>query len=262
MNIDSAIEQAAALLREAHASGAPCPPVRNLLPTDDLSAAYRVQTMNTERWKKAGRRVVGCKIGLTSPAVQRQLGVDQPDYGMLFADMNCLDGETISISRVLQPKAEAEVVCVLGRDLVGEQLTLPEIVSAIDYLLPGIEIVGSRIANWDIKIVDTIADNASSGLYVLGSRPVSLGAVDLRLCGMSFEKNGDVTSTGVGAACLGHPLHALLWLARQMVSVGAPLRAGDVVLTGALGPMTAVVAGDWIEARIAGLGSVRARFSA
>ena len=254
------ITRVAQQLFDAASSGVPIPPVRTLLPEGDVPAAYAVQHLNTERALAAGRRLVGRKIGLTSLSVQKQLGVDQPDFGMLFADMAFGDGEEVPWSRLMQAKCEAEVALVMERDLQGEHITLPDLLAATAYALPAIEIVGSRIAQWDIRITDTIADNASSGLYVLGNQPVKLADVDLRLAGMVMEQRGEPVSFGIGAACLGHPLHAALWLARTLVRVGQPLRAGDVVLTGALGPMVAVNPGDVFEARINGLGSVRAVF--
>ena len=210
---------------------------------------------------KTGRRLVGRKIGLTSLAVQKQLGVHQPDYGMLFADMARGDGEDISVRDVMQPKVEAEIAFVIGRDLAEEQLTFADLHRAIEYALPAIEIVGSRIENWDIKITDTIADNASSGLYVLGSRPCRLDSFDPRLAGMVMEKRGEPVSVGAGAACMGSPLNAALWLAKVMARAGSPLKAGDTILSGALGPMVTVAPGDVYDVRINGLGSVRAAFS-
>jgi len=258
--MNPAIQQAADLLHQAAQSGQPIDPVRGMLPENDLQAAYAVQQINTDRALKQGRRLTGRKIGLTSPAVQKQLGVDQPDFGMLFADMAVNDGEEIAWSRLMQAKCEAEIALVLEQDLGGEDIVMSDLLRATAYVLPAIEVVGSRVRNWDIRITDTIADNASSGLYVLGNRPVKLDSVDLRLAGMVMERGGEPVSTGVGAACLGHPLNAALWLARTLVNVGMPLRAGDVVLTGALGPMVAVAPGDVFEARINGVGSVRAAF--
>jgi 2-keto-4-pentenoate hydratase len=258
---DKAVEAAAQTIRAAWDTGKACPPVRDSLPANDVDAAYAVQKINTEKWVAEGRRLTGRKIGLTAKAVQKQLGVDQPDYGMLFADMCYVDGEEMPASRLMQPRVEAEVALVLDRDLTHSQLTLPDIIDATAYALPAIEVVGSRIAKWDIKIVDTIADNASSGLFVLGTRPVKLADVDLRMCGMVMENKGDQVSVGAGVACLGNPLTAALWLARKMIDVGQPLRAGDVIMTGALGPMAPVTPGDVVEARISGLGSVRAVFA-
>jgi len=258
---NQAIESAAQAIRTAWETGKACPPVRDSLPANDVNAAYAVQKINTDKWVGQGRRLTGRKIGLTAKAVQNQLGVDQPDYGMLFADMCYVDGEEMPVSRLMQPRVEAEVALVLDKDLTHSQLTLPDMIGAVAYALPAIEVVGSRIAKWDIKIVDTVADNASSGLFVLGTRPVKLADIDLRLCGMVMESKGDQVSVGAGVACLGNPINAALWLARKMIEVGMPLRAGDVIMTGALGPMAPVVPGDVVEARISGLGSVRAAFA-
>jgi 2-keto-4-pentenoate hydratase len=261
MSSQESIRQAADLLFEAARSGKPAAPVRTLLSEGDLDAAYAVQALNTQRALDAGRRLVGRKIGLTSLAVQKQLGVGQPDYGMLFADMARGDAEEVALSDVLQPKVEAEIAFVLGRDLIEPQLTGADLLRAIEYAVPAIEIVGSRVANWDIRITDTIADNASSGLYVLGSRPVTLKDFDPRLCGMVMEKSGEPVSVGAGAACLGSPLNAALWLAKVMAKLGRPLLEGDTILSGALGPMVGVQPGDVFDVRIEGLGAVRATFA-
>ncbi len=252
-------EAAAARLLEAYASGRPCEPVRDLV--DGVEAAYAVQSLLTERWLAGGRRLAGRKIGLTSRAVQRQLGVGSPDFGALFADMAVPDGEEIPAGAVLQPRVEAEVALVLERDLPHERHTVADVIHATAFALPAIEVVGSRIRDWDITLADTVADNASSGLYVLGTRPVPLRDVDLRLAGMVIERRGEQVSTGVGTACLGHPLHAAVWLADTLAALGSPLRAGDTVLTGALGPVVPVAPGDVLEARIDGLGDVRVAFA-
>lgn len=254
------IDAVALKLRLAQKERSPIPPITPLLPTGDIAAAYRVQEANTAHALSQDRRLVGRKIGLTSFAVQKQLGVDQPDYGMLFADMAFGDGEEVPLSLVLQPKVEAEVALVLGRDLTAERHTIADIIRATDFALPALEIVGSRIADWKIGILDTIADNASSGLFVLGTAPRKLADLDLSLCGMSLRKGGEVVSTGVGRACLGNPLNAARWLADRMVALGRPLLAGDIMMTGALGPMVAIVPGEAVEAEIAGLGTVRAGF--
>lgn len=255
------IQKIADTLWDATNSGIPVPPIRDRLAAGDLDAAYAIQELNTQRCLKAGRRLVGRKIGLTSLAVQKQLNVDQPDYGMLFADMAMPDGLEIPVGLLMQAKVEAEIAFVMGRDLDTDQPTVADLFRAIDCVVPAIEIVGSRIANWDIKILDTIADNASAGLYVLGNEPLLLRGLDLRRCGMVMVAEGESVSTGTGAACLGHPLNATLWLARVMAQVGRPLRAGDTVLSGALGPMAPVKPGTVYEAQIEGLGSVRAAFA-
>ena len=259
--VDADIIRAASnALHAAGTGGEAIAPLRETYPEGDADLAYAIQNANTERWLAAGRRLCGRKIGLTSKAVQKQLGVDQPDFGMLFADMAYCDGEEVPWDRLQQPRCEAEVALVLERDLTSEQVTLPDLLDATAYALPAIEIVGSRIAKWNIRFFDTIADNASSGLYVLGNTPVRLDGLDLRLAGMVMERRGEPVSIGAGAACLGHPYNAALWLARTMVRVGRPLLAGDTILTGALGPMVGAEPGDVFEARIAGLGSVRAAF--
>jgi 2-keto-4-pentenoate hydratase len=255
------VTEAVAALRKAYETGVPCPPLRGtLLPTGDVETAYAVQRAQLAEWVAAGRRPVGAKIGLTNPAVQRQLGVDQPDFGVLLADLAVPDGGEVPLRGLLQPKVEAEVAFVLGADLPYEQVTSVDVIRAVDHLLPAIEIADSRVADWDISIVDTVADNASSGRYVLGTRPVRLADVDLWRCGMVLEHAGEPVSVGAGAACLGNPLHAVAWLAQTLARAGSPLRAGDLVLSGALGPMVTVTPGAAYEARISGLGSVRVGF--
>jgi 2-keto-4-pentenoate hydratase len=261
MSDQANIIKAASLIEQAHKTGVPVPPIRDLLDAGDVAAAYQVQEIGTQKGLDNGRRLVGRKIGLTSKAVQAQLGVDQPDYGMLFADMAVPDGWEVARKRLIQPKVEAEVAFVLGRDLDAEQLTIADVLRAVDYAVAAIEIVDSRIADWKIGILDTIADNASSGLYVLGNEPKKLDGLDLRLCGMVMELKGEPISVGSGAACLGNPINAMWWLAQTMARMGRPLKAGDTVLSGALGPMAPVVWGDVVEARISGLGSVRAAFA-
>lgn len=238
----------------------PCAPVRDLLGATSVDDAYVVQTLVHEA-TGTGRRRLGRKIGLTSPAVQQQMGVDRPDFGVLYADMAFGDGETLPTHRLLQPRIEAEVAFVLARDLPERPVVLSDVIRATDFVLAAIEVVDSRIARWDISIVDTVADNASSALYVLGDQPVALGAVSLGEVGMQMTKNGQIASIGTGAACLGHPLRAAYWLARTMAGRGQGLRAGEVILSGALGPMVAVVAGDLVHARIGALGTVSCRMS-
>lgn len=254
------VQAAAARLAEAERTRTPCAPVRELIGAEDLAAAYAVQEIATGRRLASGERIAGRKIGLTSVAVQKQLGVDQPDYGILFAGMAVPDGDTVPAGRLLQPRAEAEVAFILGRDLDRESLTVADVMRAVDYAVCAIEIVDSRVAGWDIRIADTVADNASSGLYVLGGRPRRVDDLELELCGMVARRNGEVVALGAGAACLGNPLHATLWLADIMVRVGRPLRAGDVVLSGALGPMVPVAPGDRFEVEIQGLGTARVGF--
>jgi len=251
----------AARLREAEATRQTIAPVRGEIALDDITTAYAVQQSNVDSRVAAGERIVGRKIGLTSLAVQKQLGVDQPDFGTLFAGMAVGDSEPMSLARLIQPKVEAEIALVLERDLRHEKHTLVDILRASAYALAAIEVVDSRIQNWDIRFVDTVADNASSALFVLGSRPVPLADIDLSACAMTLSRDSEVLSRGEGAACLGNPLNAAVWLADRMAQLGTPLCAGDVVLTGALGPMVAVTRPGTFAAHIEGLGAVRATFT-
>lgn len=255
------ITTAATLLKAAATTGKPIAPLRDRLERTDVETAYAIQEINTKAALEAGRRLVGRKIGLTSVAVQAQLGVDQPDFGMLFADMAVGDGETVPLGRLIQPKVEAEIALVIGRDLTHERHTYADLISATEYALAAIEIVDSRIENWNIRFADTVADNASSGLFVLGGHPRKLGQFDITSCGMEMKRGDDVVSRGNGRACLGNPLNAAIWLADVMVRCGRPLKAGDIVLTGALGPMVAVTGQSRFDVSIEGLGNVSTLFA-
>ena len=254
------LKEAALRLYEADAKKTDCAPVRDIIGAADLDAAYAVQRINTAKRIESGAKVVGHKIGLTAPVVQEQLGVDQPDFGLLWDDKEVKDGSVISVSELMQPKAEAEIAFVLRKDLDGDQISQEDVIDAIDYAMASIEIVGSRIRNWDIKITDTIADNASASHWVVGGQQIDQNKLDLLHCKMNMTKNGELVSEGVGKNCLGSPLYALEWLARKMVTMGEPLKSGDLILTGALGPMIPIHAGDHIEAHIEGLGQVSVSF--
>jgi 2-oxopent-4-enoate/cis-2-oxohex-4-enoate hydratase len=256
-----AILNATRLLRDARASRRGCAPLTETFPALDLAGAYRVsESILKEKMGQGGLRLVGKKIGLTSRAVQKQLGVSEPDFGYLTSDMNVPMGETVSRSAYLQPRVEGEVAFVLKHALKGPHVTVADVIRATDFILPCIEIIDSRVKDWKIKIQDTVADNASSAAFVLGCEPRALGAVDLRSAGMALRVNGEVVSSGVGAACLDHPALAVAWLANTLGGFGAQLDAGDVILSGAFGPVVPVNAGDHVEVSIEGLGHVHCYF--
>lgn len=247
-------EDLARRLRDAYTGGA-VPPMRDGLDPVDVVGAYAVQEINTRFWEAQGRRIVGRKAGLTAKAVQTQLGVDQPDFGVLFDDMKVADGGKLDPARCLQPKAEAEIAFVLGADLPSPETTPEQVAAAVATVHAAIEIVDSRIADWKITFADTVADNGSSAFYVLADEGKPLPGLDLWTAGMVMQINGQAMSLGVGAAALGHPLNAAAWLAQTLASRGEPLKAGDVLLAGALGPMVALTPGDRVEAFVGGLGS-------
>jgi 2-keto-4-pentenoate hydratase len=254
-----AIDAAVARLAEAQATRTPCAAVRDLIGTDDLPAAYAVQQGLVQARIAGGAGVVGRKIGATSKAVQDQLGVDQPDFGYLLDDMDVSRDDPISMRTLVQPRVEGEVAFVLGRDLDGD-ITAETVRAAVEVALPALEIVDSRIAGWDITFTDTVADNASSGLFVVGSDGRTLDELEPREVTMSLTINGEERSAGTGAACLGDPLEALRWLAVQAQAFGDPLRAGHLILSGALGPFVPFAPGDRVEAAISGFAPLRVRF--
>lgn len=251
-----AIQEAAITLRDAYSMNLECDPIRTLLPPGDLAAAYAVQRLNLEQYISDGRRVVGHKIGLSAKSVKQQLGLNQPTFGTLFADTVLADGQAIAFGKILQPKAGVEVALVLERDLPAVDTTISDLIQATAFVLPAIEINGCRIRGWDVDIVDAIADNGTAGLVALGTQPKKIDECDLALCGMALFENEEPVSVGAGAACMGSPLVAATWLARKMVEVGLPLSAGDIILTGALGPLTSVKPGQRYEAKLGGIGSV------
>jgi len=253
------IQEAALALRAARAERRTIARISETHGIAGIEAAYAVAEFNTRARESAGHRIVGKKVGLTSKAVQQQLGVDQPDFGLLFDDMEYLNGQDVDTKRLIQPKIEAEVAFVMGRDLNFERPTWSQFLGCVAYALPALEIVDSAIVDWKITLVDTVADNASSGLYVLGDQPVAITGLSLGELGMQMTRNGEIVSVGTSAACLGHPLRAAYWLACTMVSRGQGLKAGEVILSGALGPMVPCTAGNEIQARIGALGSVACR---
>lgn len=239
----------------------PVAPLTDRHPDLDVEDAYAIQTINIERRAAAGQRVVGRKVGLTSRPMQELLGVDEPDFGVLTDEMVVEDGDRVPMARLVQPRVEAELAFVMERDLAGPGVSTATALAAIGGALPAVEIVDSRVADWKIKLVDTVADNASSGMLVLGGRMRSVEDLDLRLLGVVVSRGGELLDTGAGAAALGNPARCVAWLANKLGSLGSGLRAGDVVLPGAVHKMVAVQPGDVFRAEFAHLGAVTVRFS-
>ncbi|MFF9509076.1 2-keto-4-pentenoate hydratase [Streptomyces sp. NPDC014724] len=257
-DLSARIDAAVARLAAAAATGTPCAPVREFLGRDDIDAAYEVQRRLASARSAAGARVVGAKIGLTAPAVQQQFDVFRPDFGVLFDDMMYAHTEPLSLNRFLQPRAEGEIAFVLGRDIDRPGAGVADVLRATDFVLPAIEIVDSRITGWDLAITDTVADNASSGAVVLGTTAYPLNGLDLSRVGMVLQRDGEPVSFGAGHACLGSPVVAVAWLARELAAREQPLRAGDVVMSGALGPMVPISGPGRYRLALDGLGEVEA----
>lgn len=236
-------------------------PLTELVDSLSIQEAYEVQLVTIGRKLELGKKIVGKKIGLTSLAMQQLLGVDQPDYGHLLDDMVVENGNKITFDRVLQPKVEGEIAFVLKKDLVGPNVTEDDVLDATDYVLPALEIVDSRVADWKIKLQDTIADNASSGLYVLGGKPIPVDQIDLPQVGMVLYKNGEIINSGIGAAALGNPATCVAWLANKLSEFGITLKAGEVILSGALSAAISAEPGDFFQARFAHLGEVNVKFT-
>ncbi len=235
-------------------------PLSTRHPDMTIEDAYAVQQRLIARRIQAGERVVGKKIGVTSQAVMDMLGVFQPDFGILLDGMVYNEGQPIEAQTLVQPKAEGEIAFVLKHDLMGPGVSAADVIAATEGVMACFEIVDSRIENWKIKIQDTVADNASCGVFVLGDRLVDPRDVDLGTCGMVLEKNGEIVATGAGAAALGHPANAVAWLANTLGRLGMGLKAGEVVLSGSLAAMVPVQAGDSLRVSIGGIGGCSVRF--
>ncbi len=248
-------------LYEAFTARTTIAPLLERHPDITLDQAYRVQLRFIERRVKAGEKIVGKKIGVTSKPVQDFLGVYQPDFGQLTDQMIYQAGETIDLNKLIQPKAEAELAFVLKNDLKGPGITALDVISATDYVSPCFEIVDSRIKDWNIKIQDTVADNASCGVYVISDDKADPRDFDMTLAGMVLEKNGELFSTGVGAAVQGSPVNAVVWLANTLGELGIPFLAGEVILSGSQSALVPVVDGDELVCHVGGLGTCRANFS-
>ena len=256
------IDKAASVLLDAYASRVPVAPLSDTYPGLSVDDAYAIQQAQVVSWAAAGAVVKGHKVGLTSAAMQAQLGVSQPDFGVLLDSMFLPEGMTAPVSGFLQPRAEPEIAFVLGRPLAGPGVTVAEALAAVDFVLPALEIIDSRIADWKITLPDTVADNASSAAVVLGSRPVKPSELDLSLTGCLLYRGGVIVGTGAGGAVLGSPVNALVWLANTLGARGAALAPGHVILPGSACAAVPFGPGDTIAAAFDRIGTVSVTFSA
>lgn len=254
------IEQLGTELYQALVDAKTVKPLTDRHPDITIEDAYKIQQQLMKLRLNAGERVIGKKIGVTSKAVMNMLGVYQPDFGYLTDGMVYNEGQAIPVSRLIQPKAEGEIAFVLKKTLKGPGISSADVLAATEGVMACFEIVDSRIQDWKIKIQDTVADNASCGVFVLGDRLVDPRDVDLQTCGMVLEKNGDIVATGAGAAALGAPANAVAWLANTLGRLGIALEAGEVVMSGSLAIMVPVAAGDNLRVTIGGIGSCYVRF--
>lgn len=258
--MNSVVEQIADSLLEAERSKQAVPPITSQYRDLNVTDAYNVQLEVLKRKLSEGRTVIGKKVGLTSQAMQKMLGVNEPDYGHLLDDMKISHNGKVKVSDLLSPKIEAEIGFILGEDLQGPNVTFLDVLMATKYAVPTLEIIDSRIADWKIGLVDTVADNGSSALVVVGEQMTEIDGIDLRSVGMILSKNGEMVATGSGAAALGHPAHAVAWLANKLHEFGIGLKAGELILPGALSAAVAMQKGDTITAKFGPVGSVTVTF--
>lgn len=254
------VNQFAKELREAEETKLGIAPITSVRSDLTINDAYAIQLENIYRKLEQGHKVVGKKIGLTSLAMQNLLGVNEPDYGHLLDSMVIENGGAVPVDKVLQPKVEGEIAFILKKELRGPNVTTLDVLQATEYIVPALEIVDSRVQDWKIKLADTVADNASSGFFVLGGKPMKIDEVDMKLVGMVLTKNGEIINTGVGAAALGNPASCVAWLANKLSEFDIPLRQGEVILSGALSAAAEAKPGDVFTARFAHLGQVSVCF--
>lgn len=259
--MENRIKKAGDQLRKAHQIGVAGKPIRDLVDDEDINTAYMVQEYNDKQWQAQSRRLVGRKLALTNKAVQKQFGISQACHGSIYADMVLTDGAEITQRALSDQRVETEIAVVLKKDLTRSQHTVLDVIDACDYLLAAFEIVDSRMIDWNVNACDFVADNTSASLVVLGTKPVYLKDCDITRCQMVTKRGEEIVSEGVATNCLGHPLQALAWLADEMVRAGRPLRAGEFVITGAMGPAISAKPGDVFTAELSGIGAIAARFA-
>ena len=238
-------------------------PLTERYPDITVDDAYRISLHMLRLREASGERVIGKKIGVTSKPVQDMLGVFQPDFGFLTDAMQCADAATVSISQMglIQPKAEGEIAFMLKSDLQGPGVTRADVLAATAWVAPCFEIVDSRIQDWKIKIQDTVADNASCGVFVIGRQHTDPAALDLAAARMQLWKNGQLAGVGLGSAVQGHPAEAVAWLANTLGAFGIPFKSGEIILSGSLAPLISAVAGERFTMQIEGLGGCSIHFS-
>ena len=234
--------------------------IQSLLATEAENEAYAIQAVNIQKQLQNDAVITGKKIGLTNPKVQQQLGVDQPDFGILLSHMDLSNQLEISVEQFIQAKIEVELAFIIQHDITQTVDSIEEMQQYISYVMPAFEIVDSRIQDWKIRFVDTVADNASSAAYVLSDDHKPISEVDCATVHMELKQNGGVVSQGSGAECLGNPLNAAMWLVNKMLSLGTPIQAGEIILSGALGPMVSVKAGDEFETHLTGFAPLNVKF--
>ncbi len=258
MNQNSQIQEAVQRLWDAEKKQITCSPVREIIDANDINLAYEIQKIITNKKVELGEKICGFKVGLTSLAVQKQLGVDQPDFGVLWKSKEIKNYGSVLMSELMQPKAEGEIAFILSKEILemptGREDFLANYVACI---APSIELVGSRISNWDIRIADTVADNASASHFILGDKIEDVSGFDFVGCNMQLKKNNKVTSEGNGAACMGNPIDAALWLIHTLLMSNTKIAEGSVILSGALGPMVPCESGDIFEMHISGMNTVK-----
>ena len=247
-------------LHQAWENASQIPPITDSVPKITVEEAYQIQLKLMAKRIAEGEAVVGKKIGITAKVVMKMLGVDQPDFGHLMSGMEFQESQSLPFNKFCQPKGEGEIAFLLKKDLTGPGITRDQIIEATECVMPAFEIVDSRIQDWNIKIQDTIADNASAGAFVIGSSRTSLKGLDLATCGIVLKKNGEIIGTGNGAATLDHPLNAVGWLANTLGSLGMSLKAGEIILSGSLSVMFPIQSGDSLEMEIEGVGKTMCHF--
>ncbi|MEP3562004.1 MAG: fumarylacetoacetate hydrolase family protein [Marinobacter sp.] len=260
---DSVIKALGDELFDALQSGTSLPPLTERYKDITIEQAYQVSLQFLQRREAAGQKLIGKKIGVTSKAVQDMLNVHQPDFGFLTDAMAVPNNSKVSMAehRLVQPRAEGEIAFILAADLNGPGVTASDVLAATDYVVPCFEIVDSRIQDWKIAIEDTVADNASCGVFALGDERIDPRTLDLAGVELTMTKNGEPAGKGLGSAVQGHPCEAVAWLANTLGKLGIPFRKGEIILSGALAPLVPVTAGDRIDMTITGLGSASLTFT-